>query len=172
MNTTHSTVRILIAVTALCALGLPAHAKDAEPARATVTFETPEKFTDLKDSVTGTDKGREYYLKLIRNRVAEVAGQSLPAGQQLEMTFTDIDLAGDYLPAMASGHDIRVMKDVYMPRMAFTFKITDADGAVVKEGTETIRDLNYLSTVGIVGRNDALFYDLAMLSDWLRKNLK
>ncbi len=172
MSTTHSTIRFLIVAAALFAIGLPAHAKDAEQSRTTVAFENPEKFTDIKDSATGTDKGREYYLKLIRNRVEEVAGQVLPAGRHLEMTFTDIDLAGDYLPAMAAGHDIRVMKDIYTPRMKFTFKIADASGAVVKEGTETIHDLNYLSTIGIVGRNDPLFYDLSMLSDWLRRNLK
>ncbi len=172
MSTTHSTIRMLIATTALFAIGLTPHAKQAEQSRATVTFENPEKFTDIKDSSTGTDKGRDYYLKLIRTRVEEVANQVLPAGQKLEMTFTDIDLAGDYLPAMASGHDIRVMKDIYMPRMKFTFKITDASGAVVKEGTENIHDSNYLNTIGVVGRNDPLFYDLSMLSDWLRRALK
>jgi hypothetical protein len=171
MTTTTLSPRFLLAVAALLALGLPARALAGDEARATVTFENPEKFTDVKDSITGTDKGRDHYLKIIRTLVEEEAARLLPAGQKLTMTFTDIDLAGDYLPSMASGHDIRVMKDVYSPRMKFTFQIADAAGAVVKEGAERLSDMNYMQTPGL-NRSDELFYDKAMLRDWLRKSLK
>ncbi len=165
------TSRLLLAASLLLALGLPARAFAADEARAAVTFDHPEKFTDLKDSISGTDKGRDYYLKIIRTLVEEEANHLLPAGQKLAITFTDIDLAGDYLPSMPANRDIRVMKDVYPPRMKFTFQITDASGAVVKEGEERLSDMNYLQTPGL-NRSDELFYDRAMLRDWLRKSLK
>ena len=166
------TPRLLFAAAALFALGQTARAQDAASSNATVTFENPEKFTDVKDSISGTDKGRDYYLKLIRTLVEEQAKALLPAGQKLAITFTDIDLAGDYLPSMAANKDIRVMKDIYMPRMKFTYAITDETGAVVKEGTENISDMNYMQNLGLVGRNEPLFYDLSLLRDWLRKTLK
>ena len=166
------TLRFLFAAATLFALGQTARAQDAAPGNATVTFENPEKFTDVKDSISGTDKGRDYYLKLIRTTVEEQAKALLPAGQKLAITFTDIDLAGDYLPSMAANQDIRVIKDIYMPRMKFTYAITDATGAVVKEGKENLSDMTFMQNLNIAGRNDPLFYDLTMLRDWLRKTLK
>ncbi|HQF39617.1 MAG TPA: DUF3016 domain-containing protein [Opitutaceae bacterium] len=166
------TLRFLFAAATLFVFGQTARAQDAAPSKATVTFENPERFTDVKDSISGTDKGRDHYLKLIRMAVEEQAKALLPAGQKLAITFTDIDLAGDYLPSMAANQDIRVMKDIYMPRMKFTYAITDEAGAVVKEGTENLSDVNYLQNIGIVGRNDPLYHDLTMLRDWLRKTLK
>lgn len=162
--------RFLIAATALLILGQPVRSLAADEPRATVKFESPEKFTDVKDSISGTDKGRDFYLKEI-SRLIEEQAQRLPAGQKLTVVFTDIDLAGDYLPSMPMNHDIRVMKDIYPPRMKFTYTITDASGAVVKEGKESLSDMNYLQTVGI-SRGDTLFYDKALLRDWLRKTVK
>jgi hypothetical protein len=165
---------LLLAAAALLSLCLPASAKDdkdASASRVTVTFENPEKFTDVKDSQAGTDKGRDFYLKELRQLVEEEAARLLPAGQKLTIVFTDIDLAGDYLPSMPADQNIRVMKDIYFPRMKFTYKITDAVGAVVKEGTENISDTNYLQNIAIVGRGEELFYDKALLRDWLRRAL-
>ena len=162
--------RCLIAAAALLVLGQPVRSLAADEARATVNFENPEKFSDLKDSMTGTDKGREYYLKEIRKLIEEQA-QRLPVGQKLTITFTDIDMAGDYLPAMASGHDVRVVKDIYPPRMKFTYRITDAADAVVNEGQENLTDLDFMHTPGL-DRNDTLFYEKALLRDWLRGVLR
>jgi hypothetical protein len=169
------TPRSLLVAAALLSLGLGARAADnpaAASSRAIVNFENPEKFTDVKDSQTGSDKGRDYYLKEIRLLVEEEAAKLLPEGKKLTITFTDIDLAGDYLPSMPSGQDIRVIKDIYFPRMKFTYTITDASGAVVKEGTENLSDMNFMMNPGILNRGEPLFYDKAMLRDWLRRTLR
>lgn len=161
----------LFAAASLLAVGTPARVIAADEARVTVEFQNPEKFTDIKDSITGTDKGRDHYLKLIREVVETEANSLLRPGQKLAVTFTDIDLAGDYLPSMPSNRDIRVIKDIYIPRMKLSYVVTDAAGAVVKEGKETISDLNFMQTMGL-NRSDELFYDKAMLRDWLRRTLR
>ncbi len=166
------TLRVLLAATALFTLGQTVRAADAEPSRVSVTFENPEKFTDIKDSQFGTDKGRDHYLKLLRTVAEEEGNRLLPAGQKLALTFHDIDLAGDYLPSMPANRDIRVMKDIFAPRMKLSFTITDAAGAVVKEGAETVSDMNYLNSISIVGRSEELYYDRTLLRDWLRRTLK
>jgi hypothetical protein len=163
--------RFLIAAAALFALGQPVRSFAADEARVSVKFVNPEKFTDIKDSITGTEKGRDFYLKELRVLIEKQAVHELATGQKLAVTFTDIDLAGDYLPSMASGRDLRVMKDIYPPRLKFTFVITDAAGAVVKEGKESLTDINYLQTPG-GDRGDTLFYEKALLRTWLSQALK
>jgi hypothetical protein len=32
--------------------------------------------------------------------------------------------------------------------------------------------MNFMNNLGLIGRNDPLFYDKALLSDWLEKELK
>lgn len=161
----------LIAATVLSSFGLAQTTTETQPARATVVFDHPENYTDIKDTTTGTEKGRDHYLALLRKVVEEEADRLLPAGQSLTMTFTDIDLAGDYLPSMPTGADVRVIKDIYIPRMKFSYAVADETGAVVKEGRENLSDTGFMLAYHI-DRNDELVYDKAMLRDWLRKTLR
>ena len=74
---------------ALVLLGLaaPLALRAAEVAKASartdVVFEQPEKFTDVKDSDFGTDKGRDAILERLRESIVERADKALPAGQKL-----------------------------------------------------------------------------------------
>lgn len=161
---------LLVAATMLFA-ALPIQSFAKETARAVVRFEQPEKFTDLNDSLVGSEKGRAYYMKLLQTLVEEEAASLLPQGQTLTITFTDIDLAGSYLPSAASNNNVRVIKDIFAPRMKFTYSIADAQGQVIKEGQENISDLSFMSRIE-PNRSDELFFDKALLKDWLRKTLK
>ena len=82
------------------------------------------------------------------------------------MTFTDIDLAGDITPGQLS--DIRVIKEIYRPRMTLAFKLEDASGAVLKEGNRTLIDLNYQQSLPATNQSEPLRYDKALLTDWVR----
>lgn len=137
-------------------------------ARAEVIFVQPEKFTDVRDAYTSSDKGRDGVLGQIRDYVVNRANAYLPAGQKLTVTFTDIDLAGDFEPWRGSdGMDIRIVKDIYPPKMDLEFKLTGADGAVIKEGKRQLRDLMFMSKITL-NRNDSLHSDKALLDDWMR----
>jgi hypothetical protein len=59
-----------------------------------------------------------------------------------------------------------------MPRMSLSFQITDADGNVIKEGARRLTDLNFMNNLGLIGRNQPLYYDKALLDDWVQKELK
>ena len=148
---------------------LLAKEKPEKPSNVTVSFKDSDKFTDARSSFGfGTD---ENYLAMLGDHLKEVAGKLLPAGQKLEVTFTDIDLAGDYLPT-GRADEVRIIKDIFRPRMTLTFKLTDPSGKVVKEGERTLTDLNFMSNMSIMGRNEPLFYDKALLTDWVRKEFK
>jgi hypothetical protein len=150
------------------------HAADpASPtAQTQVIFEHPEKFTDVKDGSIPTDKGRDEILSRIRTFLVDRAASLLPAGDTLAITFTDIDLAGDFEPWRGSRwSDVRIVKSIYPPEFKFTFAVRDASGRAVKQGAEDIRDMNF--DMRVVGdSNDTLRYEKDILSDWARSTLR
>jgi hypothetical protein len=121
----------------LALLGIsPVLAVGTEPtrtiARAEVNFFEPNKFTDVRDSYMG-DFERTTYLDSIRDHVLENAKYYVPEGHMLSVTFTDIDMAGDFEPWRGPRFDdIRIVKDIYPPRINLAFRLTDAEGRVVK----------------------------------------
>ena len=149
-------------------LALSAAAVTKAPARTEVIFDHPEKFTDVKDGDFGTDKGRDATLELIREFLVERADKALPADQKLTITFTDIDLAGDFEPWRGPQFsDVRIVKSIYAPRLSFTYKVTDAAGKTVKEGKEDLRDLAFDMRL-TMDRQDPLRYEKDILKDWIR----
>jgi len=165
----------LVALALTLAVAGPAHAADAKakaPSPVEVTYVSSEKFTDFKDSDLGNDRARQYLEDIFREHLQRAAKSYLAEGQKLEVRFTDIDLAGDFEPWRGVNfHDIRIVKDLYPPRMKFDFKLTGADGQVVAEGKREISDLAYMMNLSI-RRDDPYQHDKALLDDWLRKEFK
>ena len=137
-------------------------------ARAEVNFFEPKKFTDVKDSSMG-EYDRTTYLDQIRDHLLEQAKYYVPDGHRLSVTFTDIDMAGDFEPWRGPRFDdIRIVKDIYPPRMVLTFRLTDAEGNVVKEGKRDLRDLAFMMKITMAFRDDSVRHEKALLDDWLR----
>jgi hypothetical protein len=159
----------LLFITALAAGSLLTAAETKE-SPVTVKFNESEKFTDAASHLGGgTD---QHYLDTLAEHLQRVAAHRLAPGQKLEVTFTDIDLAGDFLPSRAAGADIRVVKDIYIPRQTLFFRLLDADGKVVKEGERRLTDLNFMSNTNLIDRNLPLYYDKALISDWVRREFR
>ena len=137
------------------------------PVRTEVVFEKPENFTDVKDGEMGSDRGRDGILEQIREFIVERAEKALPAGQKLTVTFSDIDLVGEYEPWRGPQFsDVRIVKSIYPPRFKFSYKITDAAGKIVKEGKEDLRDLAFDMRLTI-DRQDPLRFEKDILKDWI-----
>jgi len=153
-------------------LGLASAGRALDPAKGPsqveVVFFEPEKFTDVKDSYMGTDKGRDSTLELIKEYLVTRGMRGLLPGQKLAITFTDVDLAGDYEP-WRSGQwaDVRIVKDIYPPRLTLAFRLTDAEAKVVKEGKRDLRDIAFLMKMTMGFRDDPLRHEKALLDDWL-----
>lgn len=165
------TLRTLIT---LCLAGSAAlfAADNKNSSRVQVEFREPEKFSDVKDSYLGSDKGREAILAEIHDFVVDRAGRMLPEGQSLSITFTDIDLAGDYEPGRhPNNDDIRLVKAIYPPRINLSYRVTDASGAVIKEGTKELRDLAFQNRITL-NQNDRLRYEKDLLTDWFRSEFR
>jgi hypothetical protein len=143
-------------------------AEDRAVARAKVEFFEPQKFTDVCDSYMG-DPDRSPYLQQIREHLLEHARHYVPEGQTLSVTFTDIDMAGDFEPWLGPRWaDVRIVKDIYPPRINLTFQLTDAGGQVIKQGKRELRDLAFMMKITLAFRDDPVRHEKALLDDWLR----
>lgn len=133
----------------------------------------PESFTDF--SVSGLDERRTESIFMGEwERFAELdANRLVPSGHTLHLKVTDIDMAGDIQPwRNRHNADIRYVEQIYPPRMNFHFTLKNAEGDVVAEGEERIRDMNFMFGFNTRFRTYNSFqYELSMLADWLRRDL-
>jgi len=98
----------------------------------------------------GTDKGRDAILAQLKDYIRQRASLYLADGQKLAITVTDVDLAGDFEPTRGTNwEDVRIIREIYPPRVNLSFQVTDADGKVVKEGTRRLVDLAFEMNVPI-----------------------
>ena len=164
----------LLSLTGLA--GGTARASDSEAAdeaKTQVIFDHPEKYTDIKDGNMSSEKGERGQLEILRKDIVSTAGNYLPDGWKLSMVFTDIDLAGDFEPWRGGQADnIRIIKDIYPPGYKFTWKVTDATGRVLQQGTENLRDIDFQMKATMIDRSETLGNDKAVLNDWLRHTLR
>jgi hypothetical protein len=154
----------------LIALGLAAgglFAKEAaKPSQVEVKYFEPDNFTDVRNSDMAI-AADESSLAELRHYLEWRAPFTLPAGQKLAITFTDIDLAGDFEGWRGPRwNDIRVVKPLYPARLKFSFVLTDANGAVVKTGERELKDTDLLRLPSLMP--DALRFEKGLLDDWFR----
>jgi hypothetical protein len=157
----------VLGLTAAAALGAAA----SPASRVEVSFDHPEKFTDVKDADIPSVEGRDAILGKIRAFLVSSAGPRIPEGDKLTIIFTDIDLAGEFEPRHSGPNNPRVLTENYPPAFDFTFSVTDASGKVVREGSEHLRDAGYLlrASVDSIG---SLRYEKDILEEWARARLR
>jgi len=146
------------------ATAAPAVASD----NVTVIYQDPDHFTDVRES--SSTFASTYYLDELKACLQRAASPLLAPGQKLTITISDIDLAGDIRPG--SINNIRVIKDVFIPRVALKFQLVDGAGKVIKEGDRTLSDLAYMQRLRLPGSNEPLYYDKELLKDWVAKEFR
>lgn len=154
----------------LTVLSLPAHAIAAGP--VTVEFPGAERYTDIRDRWVRTAPEKNLNLKELRRHVERAAARRLPAGHRLSVRFTDIDLAGDYnSPLTGPGQDIRVITELYPPRLKFDWEHRGSDGERIDGGSETLHDFAFL-THGHHRNQGRLAYEKQLIDRWLQETLR
>ena len=163
----------LLVVVGLVSVGAAFAARTEKPvANIEVTFVAPEKFTDAKRDYMDSEKGRAGLLDELKEHLVSQGARLVAPNQRLEIKVTDVDLAGDFEPWRgANMQDVRIVKDLYPPRINLEFRLLDADGKVVTEGKRELRDMNFLMTAAFP-TSDSLRYDKELLSSWLRREFK
>ncbi len=146
-----------------------APAARAEPS-VSVTFVNPDQFTENRLFGRQDRFNHIDYLAQLKAYLIKRGQAILEPGQTLHVNITDIRLAGAYEPWRGPQWTyIRMMRDLYPPRIDLDFKLTDQDGEVLRQGKRELRDLNYLhsSLATPAAKAEPLYYDKALLNRWL-----
>ncbi len=136
---------------------------NVQAASSEVTWGDYKKFRDIDSGNEGRKSFRERTFSNLEKHFAKMA-EDLPKEQVLKITITDVDLAGS--TNSAGIHRTRIVKDIYFPRMNFSYQLVDADGKEIKADTVVVKDMNFMHNTSIKYRNKALGYEKKMLDDW------
>jgi hypothetical protein len=170
--------RGIIALFAALALWLgsiaPLIAATPAPAESSVsvTYVHPEQFTENRMYGRQDRFNRIDYLAQLKAYLIKQGQAILKPGQSLHIDITDIQLAGAYEPWRGPRWDyVRIMRDIYPPRINLDFRLVGQDGNVLREGKRTLRDLDYLHSAVTVAASEGapLYYDKALLHRWLSR---
>jgi len=158
--------------TLVTVLGLFAGVLSAEPAAAvTVDFVDTDNFTDFTNSYSFPDRGQDKIIENLSEYITTRAERKLPAGFSLQVVVTDVDMAGEFEPwRSSSSSDVRIVKDLYPPRINLSFRVVNAQGAVVAEGNRKLRDMGFMYS-GRALDSDPLKYEKKLLDRWISREL-
>jgi Protein of unknown function (DUF3016) len=141
-------------------------AAGAASAGVTVNYEKPDDFIDMPRS----PQDRDQVLRELTRYFNKLA-QDLPAGQDLKITVTDIDLAGREEPRRWAMDDIRIMRGgADWPTMKLRYSL-EQNGQVLRSGEDTLKNMMYQQRINRHFSSDALRYEKQMIDDWFQKSI-
>ncbi|MFN7137352.1 MAG: DUF3016 domain-containing protein [Thermomonas sp.] len=151
---------------------LAANAPRALPASGpvSVAWSNPADFSEITASGNRQAAAQGDWLLQLAQYMRKQAARQLPPGYRLELTIEDIKRAGQYEPWRGVGaQDVRIIRDIYPPRMTVRFRELDATGKVVAEGQRQLTDPAFLVNSGMINDTDPLRYEKRMIDTWLRR---
>lgn len=141
------------------------------PGVVSVVYDDPSRFSDSRMGPHESDRARRAWVDALCQHLSERAAAALPDGQQLEVRITDVQRAGGFEPGRGPQlSQVRIVRDIYPPRIDLEFKRLAADGSVLQSGRRELRDPTFLARAGR-GSSDALRYEKALIEDWVRAEI-
>jgi hypothetical protein len=134
-----------------------------------VRWSDPADFTELRHSTNRWESAQGDWVKQLASYVQERTVRKLPAGERVDIDILDITRAGQYEWMFGNAQDIRVLRDLYPPRMDLQFKHYDASGAVIAEGERRLSDMAYLNGPQPLASSDPLRYEKRMIDRWVER---
>lgn len=158
----------------LAAAALSATASAGE---ASVTWQNPEKYTDI---LSDDEEQQAFQTKLFAELEKEFSKQAgnLPEGSKLAVTVTDFDLAGQMRDANNKDR-MRVVIGNYFPQMTLDYTLTDATGAVLSQQQGAVyKDQGFYdadASIRASRSSSAFYFETTMIRGWfadLKRKLK
>jgi len=135
-----------------------------------VHYHEPMKFTDFRESSFASERMVRAMMVDFARSIRRATLRHLPEGYTIQITFTDIDMAGDFEPQRGpDASDVRIIRDIYPPRLVFIYVIRDATGEIVADGEEAISDLNFQQNVPHLRRQDPFVYEEELFRRWVSR---
>lgn len=175
---------IVLLTSLLLPLSLPAVgeilAKDNEQesksdSRIEIVWENPEKFTDTRSANMSASKHREHIFEQLEAHMVKLS-DTLPDGQVLRVKVTNLDLAGRVEPGRFTGlvntmDDIRIIREIDIPRITFSYELFSAEGELLKEENVKLKDMNFMRGPSFRPKDAPFAYEKRMLTEWFEDNL-
>ncbi|MEM7791189.1 MAG: DUF3016 domain-containing protein [Verrucomicrobiota bacterium] len=141
---------------------------------ATAAVETsyiePRKFTDLELTNRSKDTSTALFDREVK--ASKRLHQAVGEGRILELTFTDVDLAGEILPFIGRhNNETRVIRSVYPPRLEFDYILKDKSGNEIATGSERLVDINFQIGIRRPSSSEIFYYEIELLEEWAKEVL-
>jgi len=167
-------------ITATSATAAPRSVTDPQAPRAleaegavSVRWNDPSGFSELRSSRNRFEAQRGNWVMQLAEHLRDASAKVLQPGQTLDVVIEDIKRAGDYEPWQGPrAADIRILRDIYPPRVDLAYVLKGADGRILDEGQAKLRDSGFLhGSTGLAGASDPLRHEKKLLDDWTRRVL-
>ncbi|PNS09344.1 DUF3016 domain-containing protein [Solilutibacter silvestris] len=167
------TIALASALLAACAA---TPARDPQPLqlpandRVNVSWADPASFSE--HSCDFAPGGRDNaWVGDLAKYTRDQAMKRLPAGAHLDVRFIDIDRAGECRPDRMGSEQIRIIRDIYPPRITLHYRLSGT-GVAAADADARLSDLAFMmNPPGLPGNSDPLRYEKRVIDDWLRKLL-
>ncbi|MCA1930256.1 DUF3016 domain-containing protein [Rheinheimera sp.] len=138
-----------------------------------VEYKDYKKFTDMKPANEPRGSYEKRTMASFDKIFADLAKQ-LPEGYNWQVVVTDIDLAGDvnYMFTQ-TGQQIRVIKDIFIPRINFSYKLFDQNKVLVTENNELkLKDMGFMTRISNVRADQPYEHERVMLERWFKDTIQ
>lgn len=133
-----------------------------------VSFVDPPHYTDAKLGGALADE-LEVTLRELRTHLEALGAKFLKDGDRLTIEVLDVDLAGSFELWGSRAREVRILRDVTVPRIHLRYKLTR--GAVESSGEARITDLGYLRGPTRCRRAETLCHEKHMLDEWFSRRV-
>lgn len=136
-----------------------------------ISWSDPAEFTEIKRSLNRWEAERGNWVYDLANYMRQRSQDRLLPGETLDIHITDIARAGNYEPWRGLWlNDVRMVRDIYPPRLSFTWRKLDAAGRVIDEGEQKLVDMAFqMGTQPL--NSDPLRYEKRMVDRWVQRDL-
>lgn len=138
-----------------------------------VEYKDYKKFIDMKPANEPRGAFEKRTMASFDQIFADLA-KNLPEGYSWTVVVTDIDLAGDVNHMMTqTGQQIRVIKDIFIPRINFSHTLLDQNKVVVLEEKDLkLKEMGFMNRSNVGRAGEPLEHERGMLERWFKDKIK
>lgn len=158
-------MKLFPSLLAFAAFGLAA---GSQAAQVEVEWQSPQRFTDIGSNDGSQEKFRAALFGALDAVFAEQAAR-LPDGQTLEVTVTNLDMAGVMRVGPRGGYQ-RVVQASQFPQITLDYRLRDADGKVIaSQSGVNFKYLGFYNASNAVRQADSaqpFYFESEMIRTW------
>lgn len=134
-----------------------------------IELQDPDSFLDLRMADVTASKGQKQFIRSMTKELSGLTEDYLDDNHTLHITFQNIDLAGRIEPMRGvQNTEVRVVKIMDPIRLKFSYRLSDTENTLLKEGSADLRD--FVRQIDMYGwnRNKSLYFERRTMEGWFR----